>query len=462
MLKFSFCLKYSLTATSLILGSIFTSSNALATQLVGRAVLSANTFAPGPTSGQFITPSNGFIPPFVNQEPVQGFSSILPGLKPNTYRVLEDNGFGSKANSADSVLRFYGVELDFNTGQVFAANWQTGDRLASFTNESFLQLNDRDNKAGFLIVADLVNYPNSAIPVDANIKNNRWLTGADFDIESFRQASDGTFWVGDELGPFLLHFGSEGQLLKAPISVPNVLGFDANPFVQSPDNPNLTTANLGRSRGFEGLAINPSGTKLYPLLEGPLTSDSQRDRLLIYEFDLTTEQFTGKSFNYRLEDTSHAIGELTAISDNEFIVIERDGRQGDPNNPAFTNPAQFKRLYKIDINQVDGNGFVKKDLLVDLLNIDDPNNLGGNGTTNGIFTFPFVTIESVLPINKNTLLLVNDNNFPFSVGRTPGQADNNEFILVSVSVPESSSLVGLLLLGGLGLFLMIKHQRKSE
>lgn len=460
MLKFSSCLKYSLTATSLILGSIFTSSNALANQLIGRVVLPADTFAPGPTSGQFITPSNGFTPPFVNQEPVQGFSSILPGPKPNTYRVLEDNGFGSKANSADSVLRFYAVELDFNTGQVFAANWQTGDRLPSFTNESFLQLNDRENKAGFPIVADLVNYPNSAIPVDTNIKNNRWLTGADFDIESFRQASDGTFWVGDELGPFLLHFGTEGQLLKAPIPVPNVLGFDANPFVQSPDNPNLTTANLGRSKGFEGLGINPSGTKLYPLLEGSLNSDPQRDRLLIYEFDLTTEQFTGNTFNYRLENTANAIGELTAISDNEFIVIERDNNQGDPNNPAFTNPAQFKRLYKIDINQVDGNGFVKKDLLVDLLNIKDPNNIGGNGTTNGIFTFPFVTIESVLPINKNTLLLVNDNNFPFSVGRTPGQADNNEFILVSVSVPESSSSMGLLLLGGLGLFVMNKRQRK--
>ncbi|MEA5509158.1 esterase-like activity of phytase family protein [Crocosphaera sp. UHCC 0190] len=445
---------------------MITQSNALASELVGRAVLDANTFAPGPTSGQFIAPSNGFIPPFVNQEPVQGFSAILPGPTANTYRVMEDNGFGSKANSADSVLRFYTVEIDFNTGEVFAANWQTGARLPSFTEDSILQLNDQNNLINFDIVADLTNYPNSAIPVDANIVTNRWLTGADFDIESFREAPDGTFWVGDEFGPFLLHFSADGTLLEAPISIPNLLGLDANPFVQSPDNPNLTTANLPRSRGFEGMAINTSGTKLYPLLEGPLTSDPQRDRLLIYEYDLATSQFTGNSFNYRLEnptETGQAIGDLTAISDTEFLVIERDGKQGDPNNPLFSDPAQFKRIYKININEVDQDGFVKKELLVDLLDIADPNNIGGNGTTDGIFTFPFVTIEAILPIDKNTLLITNDNNFPFSVGRTPGQADNNEFILVSIaSVPESNPSLGLLLLGGLGLILKTKKPTKSN
>ncbi|MGB5595448.1 MAG: PEP-CTERM sorting domain-containing protein, partial [Crocosphaera sp.] len=88
-----------------------------------------------------------------------------------------------------------------------------------------------------------------------------------------------------------------------------------------------------------------------------------------------------------------------------------------------------------------------------------PNNIGGNGTTDGIFTFPFVTIEAIFPIDDNTLLITNDNNFPFSVGRTPGQADNNEFILVStVSVPESSSSLGLFLLGGLGLILRTKNR----
>ena len=75
--------------------------------------------------------------------------------------------------------------------------------------------------------------------------------------------------------------------------------------------------------------------------------------------------------------------------------------------------------------------------MADLLNIPDPNNLGGNGTTNGVFTFPFFTIESVLLVNPTTVLIVNDNNYPFrlySEGRTPGQLDNNEFIQVRLDI----------------------------
>jgi hypothetical protein len=78
---------------------------------------------------------------------------------------------------------------------------------------------------------------------------------------------------------------------------------------------------------------------------------------------------------------------------------------------------------------------VQKQLLVDLLNIPDPNGIGGNGTTSGIFTFPFVTIESVIPLDPFRVLIVNDNNFPFSVGRTPGAPDDNEFIVVKLDQP---------------------------
>ena len=252
--------------------------------------------------------------------------------------------------------------------------------------------------------------------------------------------------------------------------MPNFLGLGSNALVQSPSNPFVTTANLPNSKGFEGMALNTSGTKLYAMLEGPLNSDPQRDRLLIHEFDLRTEQYTGNVFTYRMENTienGQAIGDLTAISDHEFLVIERDSKQGEPNNPAFSNPAQFKRVYKIDINQIDSQGFVKKDLLLDLLNIPDPNNLGGKGTTNGIFTFPFVTIESVLPVDNQTLLILNDNNYPFSVGRTPGQPDNNEFILVKLdksltTVPEPNSTLGLLTVSGLGLVSLLKRKSKNK
>jgi hypothetical protein len=418
----------------------------LAVDLVGRAVLPAATFSPGPTSGQFITTANGQPVPFVDTQPVQGFSAVLRGPTFGTFLVMVDNGFGSKTNSADSLLRFYSVKADFLTrfggsGQVLPVARGTGAVLPSFSAESTFQLNDQGFKAGFSTIADQTTYyTSSTISVDPSIKSNRLLTGADFDLESVRKVKDGTYWFGEEFGPFLLHVSATGQLLDPPYALPNFLQLGTLPFVQSPSNPflGMNTPNLPNSKGFEGLAIIPNGTKLYAMLEGPLTTDTNRNRLLINEFDLASKKFTGRVFYYHMENTiesGQAIGDLTAINSHEFLVIERDSLQGDPNNPAFTNPAKFKKVYKIDIDELDSQGFVQKRLVADLLNINDPYNLGGTGTTNGVFTFPFVTIEDVLPIDRNTILVINDNNYPFSVGRTPGQPDNNEFILIKLDKP---------------------------
>ena len=68
------------------------------------ASLPADTFAPGPTSGRFITPANGRVPPFVGKQPVQGVSSVLQASG-GDYWVMSDNGFGAKNNSPDYVLR---------------------------------------------------------------------------------------------------------------------------------------------------------------------------------------------------------------------------------------------------------------------------------------------------------------------------------------------------------------------
>lgn len=231
-------------------------------------------------------------------------------------------------------------------------------------SESFLELNDKRNLANFPIIASQKVYPGSSIPVSREIAKNRLLTKRDFDTESFHRVSDGTYWVGDEFSPFLLHVGQNGELLDSPIFLANFLAIGKLNFVKSPDNPEfanladdtarIATANLGGSKGFEGLALNGSGTKLYAMLKGALKSDQvrsalvcsasalrtltltrSRKRLLINEFDLATKQYTGKVFSYKLENPSYAIGDLTAINDSEFIVIERDLKQGDPNNPAF-------------------------------------------------------------------------------------------------------------------------------
>ena len=162
------------------------------------------------------------------------------------------------------------------------------------------------------------------------------------------------------------------------------------------------------------MAFSPNRKTFYPLLEGTVLGDPA-GALRIYEF----RKGAFKSFVgfYQMASPSNAIGDFTPVNNKEFLVIERDGGQG--------ATALFKKIFKVDLSKIDSGGFVEKTELVDLLDIDDPQDLNQDGATT--FDFPFVTIEDVLVLDERTILVANDNNYPFSVGRPP-DIDNDEII----------------------------------
>ncbi|WP_214105679.1 esterase-like activity of phytase family protein [Acrocarpospora catenulata] len=351
--------------------------------LTGFASLPAETFVPGSEpSGAALgtTPSNGITPPFAGQ-PVQGFSGIV-GNGDGTFHVLSDNGYGNKANSGDFLLRVHHIKPSFKDGSVKV--------LGGF------YLSDPDRKVPFALT-----------------RADRTLTGSDFDVESILRTSDGTYWIGDEFGPWLLHFSATGKLLEAPIALPGV---------RAPENPYLNggTPNLGSSKGFEGMARSVNGKTLYPMLEGTVAGDPA-GTLRINEFDLRRRAYTGKRWAYQMDSPSNAIGDFIAVDNRRFLVIERDGGQGDA--------AAFKKIFEVTLI---GNGTTRKELVADLLDIANPRGIGGFPAT---FRFPFQTIEDVVILDDRTLGVLDDNNFPFSNGRTPGKPDNNEFITIRLGAP---------------------------
>lgn len=347
--------------------------------LTGFAALPARTFVPASEpSGAAISPANGVATPFDDQ-PVQGFSAVLRNAD-GTFEALSDNGYGSKANSADFVLRIHRIAPDFASGAV--------------------------DVVGGLNLTD----PNGHVPFPLT-RPDRVLTGADFDVESLVRLPDGSYWAGDEFGPYLLHFDRAGRLLAPPVPTPGVF---------APENP-AGTPNLGGSRGFEGLALSPDGKTLNALLEGTVAGD-EPGTLRLYEFDPAAGRYTDTRWTYPLDSTTHAIGESIAVDRNRLLVIERDGAQG--------VDAKVKKVYLADKRDRDRDGKLDKTLVADLLDLANPRGLGGFGSP---FRFPFPTIESVLILDDRTLAVLNDNNFPFSSGRTPNQPDNNEFITVKLT-----------------------------
>lgn len=371
--------------------------------LISFAKLPVATYAVGPDSGKAVSGANGIYPPFKGQ-PVQGFSAALKN-EDGSYMAMADNGFGTQDNSADFLLRIYKLKPDFKT---------KAKGTGQVTVQSFIQLRD----------------PNKLIPFEIINGNTseRLLTGADFDPESMQRVADGSYWIGDEFGPYLLHFSAEGILLDAPIPLPNPL----NPAqeLRSPQNQfnkakiNYVEPLVGRSSGFEGMAISPDGKYLYPLLEKPLLNDST-GKLLISQFDLQKKAYTGLYYWFVLDSKATNIGDFQLFNDKEGIIIERDASQN--------NLGGYKKLIRIKLNEP--KQVVAREDLVDLIKIANPNALfgavrEGDIGTGTLFAFPFETIEDVVIENATTLTVLNDNNFPGSSGRNAKQADDNEIIQI--------------------------------
>lgn len=418
-------------------------------KLVSQAVLPANTIIPAPadapdflkSAGKFTTADRkraegiGTVPgkdgvrptglsmPF-NGQAMQGFSGIK-AMEDGTFWSLSDNGFGSKLNSSDAMLMLHHLKFDWDAGKVDAVET--------------VFLSDPDKKAPFPIVMEG--------------SDKRYLTGADFDVESIQPVADG-FWVGEEFGPYILKFSRDGKLT-------DVIATKAGETeVKSPDNPTLTLPgnptqklpafNLKRSGGFEGMALSKDGTKLYGLLEGPLyTADGQVEKtedgatgLRIIELDVASKAWTGRTWLYPLAEGGEAIGDFNMLDDSTALLIERDNGAGtadkacaDPKKPevnCFAVPAKVKRIYKIEFNDANVGKAARKIGYIDLMKIADPDKKARQGSENGIYTMPFVTIENVDRVDASHIIVGNDNNLPFSAGRALDKADDNEFVILDV------------------------------
>ncbi|MRG59509.1 glycerophosphodiester phosphodiesterase [Agromyces sp. CFH 90414] len=361
--------------------------------LVARATLSADHLEEGPASGALASPANGRTGPWPGQV-IPGFSAMIDNGD-GTFWAQPDNGFGSKGNSADFLLRNYLVR----------PAWQTADGGdGSIGVERFISYNDRNRVLEFPIVNDAT--------------EDRLLTGADFDIESVVRADDGTFWVGEEFGPFLLHFDAEGTLLEQPYSLDG-LKSPQNPYLQPGETPRVRA-----SRGFEAMASN--GRYLYPIIEGSYADETDLRRREVHEFDLRTTSYTGRTWRYEADQDANVLGDAFMTGRDSMLIVERDDFEGDQ--------AVTKRVYSVDLGRTDDQGRLEKSLVLDALRIDNPDGIGaGDGYGTGeVFSLPVQSFETVVLLRDGRLLIGNDNNYPGNDARITGTPDDTEFDVVEL------------------------------
>ncbi|WP_339381232.1 esterase-like activity of phytase family protein [Nocardia jejuensis] len=151
------------------------------------------------------------------------------------------------------------------------------------------------------------------------------------DSEGLVALADGTFWVSDEYGPFIVHFDAKGSELER-----------LAPGRGLPQELSLRTPN----QGMEGLTVTPDGSTLVGIVQSGLntpgvTSAREVPMTRIVTVDLKSRAV--KEFAYPLENPKEklAVSEITALSNTTFVVDERDGNKA---------PKANKKLWTIDIS----------------------------------------------------------------------------------------------------------------
>lgn len=154
------------------------------------------------------------------------------------------------------------------------------------------------------------------------------------DTEGLVALPDGTFWVSDEYGPFLVHFDAAGKELER-----------LSPFTGSlPRELSLRTPN----QGMEGLTITPDGSTLVGIMQSALKTPGLQGSAKSVAFTrIVTVNLATKAVSEYLyplanpQGTKVAVSEITALTNTTFLVDERDGKLA---------PGADKKIYVADIS----------------------------------------------------------------------------------------------------------------
>ncbi len=283
----------------------------------------------------------------------------------------------------------------------------------------YLMASDRGPRNGDASYLDrvqmvrIVVHPGAAVPVEVEntattlltTAEGKYFTGAAnayvggkgfaekqtlrLDPEGIRCLPDGSFWISDEYGPYVLHFDATGKQIGA-FDVPAKYGVT---IASADETAELSSNKIGRqpNRGMEGLAITPDGKTLVGLMQNCLLQDHALDKDLkrVSKFSriltMNLVDHSTHEYIYPLQSEKYGLNEILAIDAHQFLVIERDGKEG--------AEAKAKYIQKIDLTDATdiSKPFTKDGKTLDYSGTTATNGLPAEGPIEGA-TLPKKTL----------------------------------------------------------------------
>lgn len=320
----------------------------------------------------------------------------------------------------------------------------TGHYLAISDDRS-----DRGPARFYELSLDLSKFRRSATPGEAGVAWVNQTTILDLDGQPFGRNMVDPESLRLDAKRNLIYWANEGQRVAGAMQNPTVRRMhpDGRPAGEFPvpsyylpvgSAGGLAAGDLGiyNNLAFESIAITPDGKTLWTMVENGLAQDSlptavgrgSRTRLL--SFDLDSGK-AGAEYVYDVgpvpfpparegDFATNGVPDMLALSDHEFIVIERAFAVGaaTPGVAAHTKQPTGNtiKLYRIDTRgATDVSGWttlrgkklvpVKRTMLLDLSSLrNDDGSVLALDNIEGITFGPMIE-------GKRTLILVSDNNF---------------------------------------------------
>jgi hypothetical protein len=255
-----------------------------------------------------------------------------------------------------------------------------------------------------------------------DIRGNELSYDSDgIDAECIVKLKDGTFWIGEEYGPSILHVTADGKVIErwVPQGVkPSLVnaGYEVRELL-----PSILRARP-INRGIESLAVSPDERYLYFAMQSPLANpdsnaykSSRNLRLFkidreagcivgefVYRLD-TPDSFTADNMKKIREQNDVKVSEMTAIGPDKLVILER-----------ISSTTKF---YRVDLSQADNIFDSKWDKMSTLPSLEQYNAkdivtlektlLMNSDERGGLMN----KIEGMAWLGRDQWLMVNDNDF---------------------------------------------------
>ncbi len=164
-----------------------------------------------------------------------------------------------------------------------------------------------------------------------------------FDPEAIRVLPNKNLLISDEYGPYIYEFNMEGKFVR-PWPMPESFMVQRRAAKEADELPPANMSGRQANRGAEGLAVTRKGVA-WVLLQSPLIQDGALNaenkrvgrNIRFLRLGSEPDSKAQRQNVYRLESGKHGVSEVLAVSEQKFLVLERDG-----------SDAKFRKIYMID------------------------------------------------------------------------------------------------------------------